>query len=209
MIGIAGGSGSGKTTLVKAFLRLVSIPVSVLSQDFYYRDLSHLPPKERANVNFDHPAALDIFQMALHIDELTAGRNVGAPEYDFGSHTQTGVQTIASGRILLVEGTLIFAIPEIRSRIDLAIFIDAPDKVRLQRRRERDRLERERAPKEINRQYKAIVRPMYEQFIAPTKEAADRILDGTQPIPALAEHLHEIVFQAISSNPASSPTQFR
>lgn len=193
VIGIAGGSGGGKTALIKVFARLISIPVAVLSQDFYYRDLSSLPAKERAAVNFDHPAALDVFRMAQQIDELTAGREVGAPEYDFSQHIQVGVQTILPGSLLLLDGTLILAIPEIRSRIDYAVFLDVPDDVRYRRRIQRDREERDRTPKDIKKQYDLTVRPMYERFVAPSQKTADCTLDGTQPLPVLAEQLRQAV----------------
>lgn len=184
-LGVTGGSGSGKSTFVKAICHSFPQQVTILSQDLYYLDLSSLPREERIRINFDHPDSLEWDLMVHHIDRLALGEPVQVPIYDFHLHTRVGEESLHPGALLVVEGTLVLVPHEIRSRMDCTLFIDTPNEIRFARRLERDQRERGRQEAEIRHQYSTTVQPMYERFIEPTQKYADRILDGTQPLPDL------------------------
>ncbi len=177
IIGIAGGTGSGKTTLAHKIQEALSEHSILISQDFYYKDLSHLSDEGRANVNFDHPDSLDFPLLRDHIFELKAGRSVQCPEYDFVTHTRKkNTRPFDSARVIIVEGILLFAMPEVRNQFDWKIFIDTDDDVRLLRRIERDMNERGRDFESIKRQYLKTVKPMHDAFVEPSKQHADIIV---------------------------------
>ncbi len=177
IIGIAGGTGSGKTTLAHKIQEALSEHSILISQDFYYKDLSHLSDEGRANVNFDHPDSLDFSLLREHIHELKAGRSVQCPEYDFVTHTRKkSTRPFDSARVIIVEGILLFAMPELRNQFDWKIFIDTDDDVRLLRRIERDMNERGRDFDSIKRQYLKTVKPMHDAFVEPSKQHADIIV---------------------------------
>jgi uridine kinase len=187
VIGVAGGSGSGKTTLVDSFCAAFSVKTTVISQDLYYRDLRNMSLEGRIKVNFDHPDSLEIDLMASHINELAEGRAINAPVYDFHNHTRNGQQRISPGKIIIVEGTLALAIEPVCSCFDYSVFIDAPADIRLLRRIERDLQDRGRTLDDVKWQYFHTVRPMYEKYIAPSKNRADLIIDGALPLDALTK----------------------
>src|SRR5512143_964392 len=124
--GIAGGSGSGKTTVAQQILdRVGSSRIAFLQHDSYYRDLSGLPPIQRADVNFDHPNSLETELLVFHIEELRSGRAVEVPIYDFAHDRRTDKTFIVEPRrVIIVEGILIFAEPELRRLFDVKIFVD-------------------------------------------------------------------------------------
>lgn len=143
IIGIAGGTGSGKTTIAHKIQGAISEHSVLVSQDFYYRDLSHLDPKDRDAVNFDHPDSIDFELMRQQIEQLKNGEAISCPQYDFITHTKKNETKICeSSRVVIVEGILLFAVPALRDLIDIKIFIDTDDDVRLLRRMERDIQER-------------------------------------------------------------------
>ncbi len=178
VIGIAGGSGSGKTTVQRRIVDAFGADrIALLDHDAYYHDLSHLPPEVRATFNFDHPDALETHLMVQHLDELIAGRPVDKPTYDFTTHTRLpGILRVYPHRVVIVEGILILAEPELRARMDIKIFVDAPDDVRLMRRIRRDLNERGRPIDSVLRQYERTVRPMHLEFVEPSKRSADVII---------------------------------
>lgn len=177
MWGICGGSGSGKTTLTRRLrARLGHGAVSVLNFDHYYRDLSHLTPDQRRGCNYDHPDALDHELFIGHLDRLSAGSGVEVPVYDFSTHTRTGrLEAVAAAPLAVVEGILLFAFPEVASRLDLTVFFDVPEPVRLQRRILRDTSERGRDPDGVRRQFEATVAPMHDAYVQPHRDKADLI----------------------------------
>lgn len=178
-IGIAGGSGSGKTSLTRALVGMIGPrECAWLDHDSYYRDLAHLPPTERAEVNFDHPDSLDSALMARHVHELRTGRAVERPVYDFATHSRTAATRRVEPRPLVVcEGILLLAVPELRDSFDLRVFVDAPADVRVLRRLQRDIAERGRTVDSVVHQYMQTVRPMHERFVEPARATADLVLD--------------------------------
>ncbi len=178
VIGIAGGSGSGKTTVAQEILnRVGAARISFLQHDSYYKDLSGLPPAQRAAVNFDHPNSLETELLVAHIEKLKAGEAVKIPVYDFSIHTRTDkTYEVLPRRVILVEGILIFAEPNLRELFDVKIFVDTDDDVRLIRRMQRDIEERGRTAESVIKQYMATVRPMHLEFVEPSKRYADVII---------------------------------
>lgn len=174
-IGIAGGTGSGKTTLADNIHRV--FPGSVLiSQDSYYKDLSHLPFEEREKVNFDHPDALEFSLLKKHLIDLKNGQAIEQPIYNFHVRArERKTEWIEPAQIVLVEGILLLAAPELRDLFDIKIFVDTNDDVRVLRRIERDMKERSRDFESIKEQYLTTVKPMHDAFVAPSKKYADVI----------------------------------
>lgn len=178
IIGIAGGTGSGKTTVVQQIMNdLPEAEVGILSQDSYYKETNHLSYDERVLINFDHPRAIDFELLVHHLKELKAGKIIQQPVYSFVTHNRT-VDTIltAPRKVMLVEGILILANPELRDLFDIKIYVHADSDERLIRRLKRDIAERGRDIKEVLTRYQNTLKPMHEQFIEPTKAFADIII---------------------------------
>lgn len=177
VIGIAGGTGSGKTTLAKKIEQAFPGRAILISQDSYYKDISHLTYEERSKVNFDHPDSLDFSLLLQQINELKSGNSVQKPVYNFHTHGREPIcETVDSNQLIIVEGILLFALPEIREAFDIKIFIDADDDVRLLRRIERDINERSRSFVSVRDQYLKTVKPMHDAFVHPSKRHADLIV---------------------------------
>jgi uridine kinase len=177
LIGIAGGTGSGKTTLAQRIAVALPNDVTLLEEDCYYRDRSHLAPAERVNVNYDEPAALENDLLAAHLSALRSGQAVDSPQYDFATHTRRGAtRRIEPSPVVVVEGILLFAVREIREALDLRIFVDTDDDIRLMRRIRRDIVDRGRDIADIEHQYHGSVRPMHLLHVAPSKRFAHLIV---------------------------------
>ncbi len=178
VIGVAGGTGSGKTTVAREILRRAGTDqISLIQHDAYYKDLSGLPPAQRAMQNFDHPDALDNALLIAHLQELKAGRPIPIPVYDFTTHTRTSeTRRIEPRRVILVEGILIFADEELRRLMDVKIYVDTDGDIRFIRRLQRDIADRGRTMESVIRQYLATVRPMHQEFVEPSKRYADVII---------------------------------
>lgn len=178
IIGISGASASGKSLLANTIVNeLGSNEVVVISEDSYYKDLSHLPIEERAKINFDHPDSLDHALLVKHLDEIVAGKTVQIPVYDHSLHERKKeTREVGKHTIIVLEGILLFVDPELRSRMDIRIFMDAPLDICLSRRLKRDILERGRSIESVLTQYETTVRPMFLQFIEPSKRYADLIV---------------------------------
>jgi uridine kinase len=178
VIGVAGGTGSGKTTVAREILRRAGTDqISLIQHDAYYKDLSDLPPAQRAMQNFDHPDALDNSLLIAHLRELKANRSVEVPVYDFTTHTRTReTLCVEPHRVILVEGILIFADAALRRLMDVKIYVDTDADIRFIRRLERDIAERDRTMDSVIRQYLATVRPMHQEFVEPSKRYADVII---------------------------------
>ncbi|MCK4800675.1 MAG: uridine kinase [Anaerolineales bacterium] len=178
VIGIAGGTGSGKTTIANYILETVGHEkIAFLPHDAYYRDLSDLSREERAQVNFDHPSSLDTELLIEHVQNLRKGDTIQLPSYDFKTHTRTQATIpIKSQPIILIEGILIFAEPELRKLFDLKIYVDTDADIRFIRRLKRDIDERGRTTQSVINQYLDTVRPMHLEFVEPSKRYASVII---------------------------------
>ncbi len=178
LIGISGASGSGKTLVAKTLYKsLGSEKVLNIQEDSYYRDLSHLPFEERTRFNFDHPDAFDHPLLIRHMQTLLKGESVEHPVYDFTTHTRKKeTRLVTPSPIMILEGILVLAVPELRNLMDIRIYVDTPPDICFIRRLERDILERERSVESVIKQYQGTVRPMFMQFIEPAKRHADIII---------------------------------
>jgi uridine kinase len=178
VIGIAGGSGSGKTTVSQTILQRADPDlVAYIQHDSYYKDLSDLPPAQRATTNFDHPNSLETDLMVEHVRRLRSGEAVDVPSYDFTTHTrQKESQHLEPRPIILVEGILLFTDPRMRELCDLKLFVDTDADLRFIRRLQRDIKERGRTTDSVIQQYQATVRPMHLEFVEPSKRYADLII---------------------------------
>ena len=178
VIGIAGGTGSGKTTVADYILDTVGPEkIAFLPHDAYYRELHDLSVEERALVNFDHPSSLETELLIEHITQLKHGKSIELPHYDFKTHTRTKeTTTVDPQQILIVEGILLFAEPELRKLFDLKIYVDTDADVRFIRRLKRDIEERGRTTQSVINQYIETVRPMHLEFVEPSKRYASVII---------------------------------
>ncbi|HUF02562.1 MAG TPA: uridine kinase [Aridibacter sp.] len=183
IIGICGGTGSGKTTIANRIVESVGAKnVNLIEQDSYYRNLADMPLDERRQANFDHPDAVDNDLLINHLKRLIDGYKVEIPRYDFRTHTRLPESDKLSPRtVTIVEGILIFSEPRILEFLDLKVFVDTPDDIRLVRRIRRDMDERGRTLKQTLEQYEKTIRPMHYEFVEPSKRQADIIIpEGTQ-----------------------------
>lgn len=178
VFGVAGGTASGKTTVADTILETVGASrVAYLPHDAYYRNMSHLPLDERAQLNYDHPNSLETELLVSHIEQLLAGEAVDVPVYDFTEHrrTEETIRVVPSP-IILVEGILIFTDSRLRELMDIKIYVDTDPDVRFIRRMVRDLEERGRSLDSIIKQYLETVRPMHLEFVEPSKRYADIII---------------------------------
>ena len=177
-VGIAGGTASGKTTVTAKVRRsLEDTRVAFVDQDSYYRDLSALTLTERREVNFDHPDAFDTELLVSHLMELKHGRGVDKPVYDFVQSSRLPQTTrVEPAPVVLVEGILVLHMTPVRQLLDVRIFVDAEDDVRVIRRLTRDIKERGRDFDHVVAQYFQHVRPMHMAFVEPSKRHADIIV---------------------------------
>lgn len=176
IIGVAGGSGSGKTTLAKNLH--LAIPDSViLSHDFYYKDNREIPFEERVKMNYDHPNAFDTELMIRDLKKLKAGHSIDRPEYSFITYTRLEETVrIDPAPVIIVEGLLIFDHAQLLELMDIKIFVESDDDIRFIRRLMRDVKKRGRTLDSVVEQYLSTVKPMFDQFIEPTKRHADIIV---------------------------------
>ena len=178
VIGIAGGSGSGKTTVVNAITEKLKEKVVVIPQDSYYKDSSHLPLEERQQINFDHPDAIDFKLLCGQLKDLKNGKAIEQPVYSYitCSRSKTKTVTVEPAEVIIIEGILVFTCKELRDQMDIKIFVDADDDDRLMRVMARDILERGKTVETVIERYTKTVKPMYLQFIEPSKRYADIII---------------------------------
>ena len=179
VIGIAGGSGSGKTTVVKAITdKLKAEKVVVIPQDSYYKDSSDLTDEEKRVYNFDHPNAIDWELLCSQLSELKNGRSVRQPVYSYISCSRSKTETVEvnPADVIIIEGILIFTCEKLRKQLDIKIFVDADDDDRLMRVMARDITERGKDVRWVIERYSRTVKPMYLQFIEPSKRYADIII---------------------------------
>lgn len=178
IIGISGASASGKSLLANTIVNeLGSDQVVVISEDSYYKDRNDLPFAERETINYDHPDSLDHDLLAQHLLSLQQGLSVEVPVYNHSEHARTSeTRTIGNHTIIVLEGILLFVEKALRDIMDIRIFMETPLDICLIRRLNRDILQRQRTMESVLEQYESTVRPMYLQFIDPSKRYADIIV---------------------------------
>ena len=178
LIGISGASGSGKTLVAKNVIeKLGSDRVVMIQEDSYYKDLSDIPFDERTGKNFDHPDAFDHELLIRHIAALREGKSISHPIYDYSTHSRKKeTKTVGPHRIVILEGILILNEPRLRDMMDIKVYIDTEPDICFIRRLKRDIHERGRDVDSVITQYQETVRPMYFQFIEPSKRHADIII---------------------------------
>ncbi len=177
VLGIAGGTASGKTTVARKIHEAFASRVAFIDQDSYYRPLDHLSLEERREVNFDHPDAFDSELLVAHVKALKAGKSVEKPVYDFVSSTrQANTLSVNSADLILIEGILVLHMDALRTEMDVRIFVETEDDVRIIRRLTRDIKERGRDFDHVVHQYFRHVRPMHMAFVEPSKRWADIVV---------------------------------
>ena len=178
IIGIAGGSGSGKTTVVKAITEQLKENVVVIPQDAYYKDLSHCTAQEKRDHNFDHPDSIDFELLCQHLKELKEGKTVEQPVYSYITcgRSKEETVTVQPADVIIVEGILIFTCKALLEQMDIKLFVDADDDDRLMRVMSRDIIERGKTVDWVIERYSKTVKPMYLEFIEPSKRYADIII---------------------------------
>ncbi|CAM3694125.1 Uridine kinase [Vibrio aerogenes CECT 7868] len=182
IIGIAGASASGKSLIATTIYQELRAKVGdhqigVITEDCYYKDQSHLNMEQRVKTNYDHPNALDHDLLCEHLQQLTLGNAVDVPEYSYSEHTRTNNTTsMTPKKVIILEGILLLTDPRLRELMHATIFMDTPLDVCLMRRIRRDVEERGRTLESVLKQYQNTVRPMFLQFIEPSKQYADIIV---------------------------------
>ena len=180
IVGVAGGTGAGKTTFAHILLEYLGEDRAIrIAHDAYYRDLSHIPADQRAQINFDHPDALETDLLVQHLQALYRGETVLVPTYDFTTHSRSyRTLELCPRPIIIVEGILVLVEQILRDALNLKIFVDTPPDIRLIRRVNRDVEERGRTPESVTLQYLETVRPMHDSYVEPSRKYADLIVCG-------------------------------
>ncbi|HES5635978.1 TPA: uridine kinase [Streptococcus pyogenes] len=188
IIGVTGGSGGGKTSVSRAILdSFPNARIAMIQHDSYYKDQSHMSFEERVKTNYDHPLAFDTDFMIQQLKELLAGRPVDIPIYDYKKHTRSNTTFRQDPQdVIIVEGILVLEDERLRDLMDIKLFVDTDDDIRIIRRIKRDMMERGRSLKSIIDQYTSVVKPMYHQFIEPSKRYADIVIpEGVSNVVAI------------------------
>ncbi|MHC5229513.1 uridine kinase [Enterococcus sp. LJL99] len=178
VIGVTGGSGSGKTSVSRAiFNHFPEHSIMMLEQDSYYKDQSSLKFEERLSTNYDHPFAFDTDLLIEHLQKLIQYESIEKPVYDYVEHTRSTATVIQEPKeVIILEGILILEDQRLRDLMDIKLYVDTDDDIRIIRRIKRDMDERGRTLDSVIGQYLSVVKPMYHQFIEPTKRYADVIV---------------------------------
>lgn len=182
VIAIAGASASGKSLIASTIYKelkseLGQNDIGIISEDAYYRDQTHLAMEERIKTNYDHPNSMDHALLVSHLKALKQGQAVDIPEYDYTEHNRKqSVTHFSPKKVIIVEGILLLTDEKIRQELDMSIFVDAPLDICFIRRLQRDMQERGRSLESVITQYNATVRPMFLQFVQPSKQYADIVV---------------------------------
>lgn len=178
IIGVTGGSGSGKTSVSRAiYNHFPDHSIMMLEHDSYYKDQSHLSFEERLKTNYDHPFAFDTDLLITHLEKLLKYEAIEVPVYDYVNHTRSEATIVEEPKeVIILEGILILEDERLRDLMDIKIYVDTDDDIRIIRRIKRDMEERGRTLDSVIGQYLGVVKPMYHQFIEPTKRYSDIIV---------------------------------
>ena len=203
IIGIAGGTGSGKTTVVRKIIEaLPNHCATVVPLDSYYNDTTHMTEEERRAINFDHPDAFDWQLLTEHIRMLREGKAVEQPTYSYIiSNRLPETIHVEPKPVIIIEGIMALINKNLRDMMDLKIFVDTDDDVRLIRNIRRDVMERGRTVDMVLDRYEKVLKPMHQQFIEPTKLYADLIIpfggDNKTGIHILKTYIEGIVTHSL------------
>lgn len=195
IVGITGGSGSGKTYFINSILKKFSIrDICFISQDNYYRNIHQIPKDMHGIENFDTLEAIDFGQFEIDLKSLMRGESVTLPEYTFNNKNATPkLITLDPAPIIIIEGVFVFAIPRIQEMIDLKVFIEASDILKIKRRVMRDAVERGYDMEDVFYRYEHHVDPAYKKYIEPYKKVSDIILSNENQLEkgleVVADHL--------------------
>lgn len=195
IIGITGGTASGKTTFVNHLkTRFSNKEIVVISQDDYYKPLTHLNIKQRELTNFDHPKAIDFELLYNHINTLKEGNSIEVPSYCFTTHDRLSeIKKVSPKKVLIIEGILILSQKKIINNCDYTVFIDAPHEIRFNRRLKRDLKERGRTIKSVSKQFNDYINPMHNTYVLPVKTNVDLIIDGTKKLALNVDQISELI----------------
>ncbi|MBN2413592.1 uridine kinase [candidate division KSB1 bacterium] len=191
IIGVAGASGSGKSYFASKLKSELNQHVLLISQDSYYKQQSTVPPAQRELLNYDHPDAIDFELLTEHIKKLKSGQSVNQPVYDFAIHDRKkeSLKKESTG-IIILDGTLLYIVPSLNEMINYKIFVETPLDICFIRRLQRDMIERGRSAESVINQYMTTVRPMYLEYVLPSKQHADYIINSEQNLHC---HLNNIL----------------
>ncbi len=198
-LGISGGSGSGKTTLLRRIVqRLGKHAITLISQDNYYISRDDLPRDLDGQINFDHPSALNLDALALDIAKLQAGESFDILEYTFNNPDRRPAMLRFEPRpIVLIEGLFVFNHPDVDKMLNLKVFVDTSEHLRLSRRIRRDAKERGYGLDEVLAYYERFVVPMYRQHIEPFRNECDMIIPNDRHMDhattVLIDHLEAVL----------------
>lgn len=178
IIGIAGGTGCGKTTVAENICQgITGKKAIIIAQDSYYKDLFHLPLPERKKINFDHPSAFDNQLLLEHLNQLINGKSIQMPLYSFQNYTRKkNTKKVEPAEVIILEGILVLEEKAIRNLLDIKIYVDTDSDERFIRRLIRDTSKRKRSLNSVVEQYLNRVKPMFLQFVEPSKRYADIII---------------------------------
>lgn len=178
IIGVTGGSGSGKTTVSRAiYNQLHGQAIQIITQDTYYNDQADMTMEERKAVNYDHPLAFDTELLIKQLADLRNNQAIEMPVYDYKQYTRSNKTVhVEPTDVIILEGILILDDERLRDLMDIKVYVDTDDDIRIIRRIQRDMVERGRSLDSIINQYLATVKPMYHQFVEPTKRYANIIV---------------------------------
>jgi uridine kinase len=168
---IDGSSGSGKTTFANNLLKgFPSKKVVIVNCDRFYRD--PLPDEDKTNRNYDHPDAFDKELLFETVRKISCGETVFLPRYNYVTHMRDkdAIDICVPGDINIFEGILIYYWPELRTLVDLPIYIDVKQDECVMRRTQRDIVERNRTMESVFNQYRETVAPAFEKYIKPLKK---------------------------------------
>ena len=199
LVGLVGGSCAGKTTLAGRIREILKpLEMEIFTSDRYYRPLDHLPPEERHRENFDDPEMLDRELLESHLRRLKAGKAVEIPVYHFHLHTRLKkTRRLNPSPVIIVEGIFLLADPELRGLLDLAVYVEAGEEVRLARRIRRDREERGRDEKEVRRRYFSQVLPAHRELSGPARLGADLVVNGEEDPEAASRAVADRIFRLL------------
>jgi uridine kinase len=199
IIGVTGGSGSGKTTVSQAIYdELAGKSIMIIAQDTYYNDQAQMTMAQRKAVNYDHPLAFDTDLLISDLKKLLNNESIEMPVYSYSEFTRSNKTVRTEPRdVIILEGILILDDPRLRDLLDIKVFVDTDDDIRIIRRIQRDMVERGRSLQSVIDQYLTTVKPMYHQFIEPTKRYADIIVpeggENTVAIDLLTTKVRDIL----------------